>query len=107
MIDIERIEELAEIELEEANKVHRKYFASDHECFAVIKEELEEAEEEMNRLHNALDALWIKVKMDADIEDILIDMKRICYFLISEAIQVYAMCEKGLRTNAMKEVNDE
>lgn len=107
MIDMERIDELAELELEDANKVHFKYFASDHECYSVIKEELEEAEEEMARLKNALEALWIMVKMDADIEDILIDMKRICYFLIAEAIQVSAMCEKGLRTNAMKEVDDE
>lgn len=103
MIDIERIDELAELELEEANNVHRRYFASDHECYSVIKEELEEAEEEMTRLKNALDALWLMVKMDSDLEDMLIDMKRISYFVIAEAIQVYAMCEKGLRTNALKE----
>lgn len=107
MIDIERIDELAELELEEANNVHRRYFASDHECYSVIKEELEEAEEEITQLKNALDALWLMVKMDSDLEDMLIDMKRISYFLIADAIQVYAMCEKGLRTNAMKETENE
>ena len=72
-----------------------------------VKEELEEAEQEMRELSAGLDLMWGRIKWDESIEDNLIDLKRTAYFLIAEVVQVYAMCEKGLRTNALKEVGDE
>ena len=107
MVKSEVVETLAEYELEDANKHHPKYFASDHEAYAVIKEELEEAEQEMRELSAGLDLMWSRIKWDESIEDNLIDLKRTAYFLIAEVVQVYAMCEKGLRTNALKEVGNE
>lgn len=49
MIKTEIIEKLAEIELAEANIKHPPKFASLHEAYAVAKEELEEADEELKR----------------------------------------------------------
>ena len=46
MTSIEKIKELVQQELNEANEIHPQ-FHSDHEAWAVIKEELEECEEEL------------------------------------------------------------
>lgn len=103
MIEKKYIDELATIELRSANEKHPKYFASQHETYAVLKEELEETRQELDRAMAGLDILWEQVKLDVNIEDALIDLKKILYLMIAEAVQVYAMCEKGLITNAIKE----
>lgn len=69
--------ELIKEELERSNEKHRDYFASTHEAYAVIKEELEE--------------FWEDVKKD-NIQG-----------CIDESVQIAAMCVKFLM-NARTEI---
>ena len=100
MTSRELVDVLMEEELASANQKHPEFFASDHEAYAVIKEEYEEAYDELLRVQESLSRLWTRVKHDKDIEDALRGIKNSAYFLTAEAIQIYAMAEKGLRTNA-------
>lgn len=63
MIDEKVIEELIQKELKEANNKN-PMFSSDHEAYAVIKEEVEEAGFEFGSTTNYLDMLWHKVAKD-------------------------------------------
>ena len=83
-------------ELENAVKVYGKEYHSLHEGYAVLKEELEEAD---NNLKEALEInkeLWEDVKADNDTE-VKSDARRIAfyaYYLAMEAVQVVAVCKK-------------
>lgn len=83
-------------ELTSANEKHPP-FASLHEAYAVIKEELEEAEYELGEACDSLEGAWECIKQD-NAEDALkhlgllgIRAKR----LAMEACQVVAMCDKA------------
>lgn len=85
-----------EAELTSANEKHPP-FASLHEAYAVIKEELEEAEYELGEACDSLEGAWECIKQD-NAEDALkhlgwlgIHAKR----LAMEACQVAAMCDKA------------
>lgn len=95
MTNIETIEELVRQELKEANEVHPQ-FASDHEAWAVIKEELEECQTEIYNLNSDMQVIWRKIRNDQSIAEWLTFAKRRAMNLAAEAIQVAAMCEKGL-----------
>lgn len=89
---------LVDKEHEWSNKVHGPAFHSLHEGYAVIKEEVEEADEEMDRLKKKLGFLWENVKNDA--EDVaqrnFEDMKSMAIAGACELIQVAAMADKGI-----------
>lgn len=95
MTSIERIKELAQQELKEANEIHPQ-FHSDHEAWAVIKEEVDECEEAMEALQSYMQAMWRRIRTDKDIDEWLTFTQRQAVNLAAEAIQVAAMCEKGL-----------
>lgn len=69
-----------------------------HEGYALIKEEIEEADQEMDRLKKKLGFLWENVKNDA--EDVaqrnFEDMKSMAIAGACELIQVAAMAGKGI-----------
>lgn len=50
------------MELVRANKVNNPLFNSMHEGFAVILEELQEAQEELVKADSKLKAMWIKIR---------------------------------------------
>lgn len=90
------ITKAVEAELTSANEKHPP-FASLHEAYAVIKEELEEAEYELGEACDSLEGAWGCIKQD-NAEDALkhlgllgIRAKR----LAMEACQVVAMCDKA------------
>lgn len=60
---IKKVERLADFELERANRVHTP-FASAHEGYAVILEELEEAKEALSIAEYQLGTLWKFIKED-------------------------------------------
>lgn len=95
MTSIEKIEELVQQELTEANAEHPQ-FHSDHEAWAVIKEEMDECEDEIDSAKKWMSAAWAEVKANEKIEYSLECIKCHAMALIQEAIQVAAMCEKGL-----------
>ncbi len=89
---------LVDKEYEWAARVHGGAASSPHEGYALIKEEVEEAAEDMERLKEKLDFLWANVKNDA--EDMISrnfeDMKSMAIAGACELIQVAAMADKGI-----------
>lgn len=90
------IMQAAEEEQDAAIRAHG-LFRSDHEAWAVLKEEIEELLElfDEDKIYVDLDKLWGKVRRDETIE--MGDMKEIYKWAMSyakEAVQVMAMCMK-------------
>ena len=98
MISRNIIEELAAEELVDANTKHEPNFNSPHEAYAVLKEELEEAEHEMRQCMERLGMMWLCVKNDdvVQTEKNLEYIKAYATSLVQEGIQVVAMCDKAL-----------
>lgn len=95
MTDVKKIKELVQQELAEANAKFPQLH-SDHEAWAVITEEVEECEEEMQMLRYQLEKMWLAVRKN---EECGVELKLLKYRAMSaaqEAIQIAAMCEKGL-----------
>lgn len=103
-------EERGDVSLESAKEIHIEaligdeldriveehgLFASDHEAFAVIMEELEEAGEELHIMEEWFGMLWKRIRADdtnnVDVMD-AIEMHGI--ELIKEAVQVVACARK-------------
>ena len=96
MIDKTEIERLVAMELEEANEVY-PLFASDHEAYAVIKEEVEEAGVEAEQVSFCLKILWSNIKANKhDLAKQYKAMKEAAVRQIQECIQVCAMCDKAI-----------
>ena len=98
MIRKDIIEQLAAEELVEANTKHEPKFNSSHEAYAVLKEEVEEMQLEVEMVDERLSMLWQCVKNDNDIasEKNLKYIKAYATRAIQEGIQVIAMCDKAL-----------
>jgi hypothetical protein len=72
-------------------------FNSAHEGYAVIKEEVEEAKEDMVKVESDIDCLWVDIKFNQPIESVLEQLQTLgdyALVLACEAIQVAAMCVK-------------
>lgn len=95
MTSIEKIKELVQQELKEANEIHPQ-FHSDHEAWAVIEEEVEECKEALEYLQSYMRVMWRGIREDRDIDGLLTFAQRQAMNLAAEAIQVAAMYEKGL-----------
>lgn len=101
------IKKLINDELRSANKKF-PLFSSWHEAYAVILEEVEEAQEETNVMCNLyLDRLWLDIKAKASseadrFEDIGI-IRGHTVRAIEELIQVAAMCDKAVISLAGEE----
>ena len=89
---IEGVEKLADEELKMANEQY-PLFASDHEGAAVLLEEIEEAEDEMDHMKYFYDLLWLDVKANRKVDkyDFIKENAIKC---ACECIQVAAMCQK-------------
>lgn len=83
-------------ELERAREKFPKPTNSPHEGFAVLKEEIDELDEEMDLLRVMNDVLWKQVRNDDLVKqkETLDEMRVVLYRLLKEAIQVGAMIEK-------------
>lgn len=97
MIEKNKILALVQEELDEANIVH-PLFHSAHEAQNVIREELEEAEYEMEVCKDILEHIWTMIKCDQDHFGAVEELKDRSINLIQETIQVAAMCDKALES---------
>jgi len=93
----DKLPALVEEELAAAMEEH-PLFASAHEGYAVLLEEVEEAEKELREVQEHLDRLWKHVKCDNEGHM----LHAACYVynsainLAAEAVQVAAMAKKVL-----------
>lgn len=88
-----KVLELVEMELAAANEKHPP-FASQHEGYAVIKEEIEEAGDKINSLEQHFEYAWDTIKNDANAKERVEICKHFAVLAACELIQVAAMCEK-------------
>ena len=95
MTDKKIIHTLIQEELEEANQIH-PLFQSPHEAYAVILEELEEAEEELECCRRLLEEAWVRCRSDCGMVDIMYKLKGHAVFAAQEIIQLAAMADKTL-----------
>ncbi|MFN3753338.1 hypothetical protein [Flavobacterium sp.] len=92
----EHIQDLIVFELERAREKFPKITNSPHEGFAVLKEEIDELDEEMDLLRVYNDVLWKCVRND-DLtrqKETLAEMRIVAVRMLKEAIQVGAMIDK-------------
>lgn len=80
-------------ELESANKKFPP-FHSAHEGYAVIKEELEEVEQQLDECESHLNAIWYSAKKNRSNITSAQALKEYAIDLATEAIQVAAMAQK-------------
>lgn len=91
---------LSAIEMEkEAAISNRGYFHSDHEAWAVLKEEVEELTDacykHLRSEKDEIDNLWSYIKLDRDLSPKELEIIRNnAYNIAFEAVQVIAMCLK-------------
>ena len=102
---IKGIQRLAVEELARANEQH-PLFASDHEAYAVVLEELEETKHEVEAMDAWLDMFKKSVFNDfEDNKDMMIRKVRSAAVLCAaEAVQVIAMCDKRMMSKIDKNV---
>lgn len=97
---VQPINLLVSDELDRASKLHGAVFASAHEGFGVIAEEVQEVGDEMEIAEGYLSAMLTFIREGdsqriADVADCLRDR---AVNAAAELIQVAAMCEKMTRT---------
>lgn len=95
-------------ELENANK-NNPLFASDHEAWAVMLEEVEEVREVLEKIEKTMDTLWADIKanyssgQDYDLDS----LNTYALELMLEAVQVGAMARKATLSRAARGVGRE
>lgn len=93
---------LADMELKDAKEKYGLNH-SDHESYAVLLEEVEEAREEMINVEYFLKELWGRIRSNASPEENgkdFADIYNASINLAAEAVQCAAMAYKGLMSNA-------
>ena len=114
---IEEVKELVEREYGRAGAQHGLTFSSDHQAYAVILEEYQEAKTEINQLEFKLSKFWDMVKRDADNYEKygnLTSLYTTAIYAACELIQVAAMakkealtvCERGATEELKREENE-
>lgn len=94
------VKALAKRELEYANSIY-PLFASDHEACAVMREEYEEATEQLERCENYMLRAWKMTRCNEDISEPCRIIETEAVLLACEAIQLAAMARKA--TMSIKE----
>ncbi len=83
-------------ELENIKKLHGNKYNSTHEGYAVLLEEVEEAESELERIKEEMSDLWQNVKQNdnAAVTDALRRISTYAYFMLQETTQIVAVANK-------------
>ena len=100
---VESVKVLVAGELKGANE-NFPMFRSTHEGYAIIIEEVEEAEIEMTTVKNNIGYSWDLIKGNQSATSMIKTVRSRAVLLAAEAIQVAAMCQKFIDSN-LSEVN--
>ena len=90
-----KVRQLVDVELAAANERFPQ-FHSQHEGWAIIKEEVDELEEALIYTKLTLNDLWEEIKHDRKAKSAVQDVFANAINAACEAIQVAAMCQKFL-----------
>jgi hypothetical protein len=87
----------------EYNNITTKYgdkYASEHEAYAVLKEEIEEAADDLDQLNKDLAYLWALIKNNhiKNGNGTISEARDYAEMLAQEAVQVAAVCERFMAT---------
>lgn len=74
--------------------VTKGVFNNNHEAYGVLKEEIEECEDELISINKQLKEIWECVKTDKDISLWAESLENTAMRLAEETIQVIAVCRK-------------
>ena len=85
------VRQLVDVELAAANERFPQ-FHSQHEGWAVLKEEAEEAEEEVSKMKLLLECAWGNITSDLPANEDIRCLKQHAINAACEAIQAAAMC---------------
>lgn len=102
---IDAVTLLADAEYKRASSEHGSVAGSEHEAYALIKEEAEEASDETVQMWNKIKAFWATVKTDESPNSQkrhLDSIKRHAILGACELIQVAAMADKAMATASQK-----
>ncbi len=92
--------------LHEFRNIVKKYgptYASKHEGYAVLQEEVEEACEAAEFMQDSLKRLWTSIRQNEFSDFELAQVRNFAMALANEAVQVAAVCERFMETVKRKE----
>ena len=98
------MEQAMDRELERANKLH-PLFNSLHQSYGILAEEIAEAKEAFEETERMFDSFFMCVRKDnySSANDNLEHIKKNALDCAAEMVQVAAMAQKAIDSNAMKE----
>ena len=85
-------------ELQAITKKYGAHYASPHEGYAVLKEEVEEAEESIKLLNDKLAEVWKNIKLNWNDSAVVYQAQQSAVALAEEAVQCAAVCERFIAT---------
>lgn len=94
----ESIEKAVCYELQQVVKIYGAVYNTPHEGYAVLKEEIEEAELSLKLIKEDLDYIWDRVKLDTLKEPEIRLTEKHAINLAKEAVQCAAVCRRYLET---------
>lgn len=94
----ESIDQAVAYELQNVVKKYGATYNSEHEGYAVLLEEVEEAASEMIFVKGILEKFWESIKCNKVNNELLYFVKQHALRLAEEAVQVCAVCERFLET---------
>ena len=95
------IDSAAQSELESIIARHGETYASAHEGYAVLKEEIEETCEEIDAVKENLDKLWEGIRenfLPSALRKSVGIIQEKAYYAAEEAVQVIAVCSRFSKT---------
>ncbi|MBO7712218.1 MAG: hypothetical protein J6S85_01785 [Methanobrevibacter sp.] len=101
MIDKKAIEAVENAVFYEHQNIVKKYGAiyhSEHEGYAVLLEEVEEADDALDLLKTKLQDMWNYIKINMNDRTTVYQAQQAAIGLAEEAIQCAAVCERFLNT---------
>ena len=99
------IEQAVAYELQNIVKNHGAVYASKHEAYAVLLEEVEEAQEALDGMRNNLETIWRQIRTNNTKSFDVYLCKESAIGLSEEAVQCAAVCERFIETIKKEEEN--
>jgi len=98
---VESVKLLVDGELICANKKF-PMFNSTHEGYAIIKEEIEETQYELEQINKVVARSWYYIKQNGNVIDEMVAIKQCAINLAAESIQIAAMAQKFIDSKVIK-----